>query len=215
MSIYMRSKKIDKLCLDTQSTNKIYNIFIMLGIYKNFIVDTELYINQIDFQTYYNTVTLHDSFRKFHYYNEGVKCVRELAHKKEITTYGRRLKKLSSTYSNKPVCIPKNTVQICNILFGYIHSNEDLKKVFLNNILSECSYYSENTEKYPSDCSENIFGFVSDFICNIKDPEFLYSNKYLKNAELIDNQMKDIVKMFNIKELCGKRITERGANEAL
>ncbi len=209
--IYMRSKRKDKTCLDTQAGNKIKVLIIMVGIYNEFLSTPTLAKTLKNFKSYYvEKIGKHqESFlfgvSEHHYLNYGAAMLKEISLQKTILTSGRRIKKLCNTYSTRPVCIPKNTSAILNVLFEYVCNDVILKNMFTEIVLNECVYFTTEVKHYPVDCSESILGFVSVFLNNIIEPEFSYSDKYKNKASDILRTMGSIIERFNLKEKCSNR----------
>lgn len=94
--IYLRSKKSDKTSLDTQASNMIKDIVILFGIYEDY--NSSLNLDK-DILEYYSDVleqkSKHDNgcfAGEYHYYNIGVRALRDLLNKNNVKTYGIRIK---------------------------------------------------------------------------------------------------------------------------
>lgn len=206
--IYLRSKKIDKTSLDTEASNMIKDIMILCGIFDKY--NRYNMYKEPTFCDYYLNILSVPSNRpncrfvgEYYYYNLGVRIFRNLASEKTITTYGRRIKKICSTYRTKSVCIPKNTDALLYVLFEYIFQNDELKYIFINKILIKCRRYTVSLNNYPYDCSNSILGFAGAFLNNIN--LFSYSINDKKVANNIKKSMDNIIKNYKIRDFCLQR----------
>lgn len=205
--IYLRSKKSDKTSFDTQASNIIKDIVILIGIYENY--NSNLNLNE-DILKYYSDIleqkSKHDNGHfvgEYHYYNIGVKVLRELLNKNNVKTYGRRIKKLCDTYRNRPVCVPKNTPEIIKTLFTYIYKNNKLWNIFTNEILRKCERQTVTVDHFPNDCSASILGFTYVFLNNIKKYGS-YSCKSFDISNQIICTMEEIAKNYDFANHCGR-----------
>lgn len=204
----MRSKKSDKTSFETQASNMIKDIVILFGICKDY--NSSLNLDK-DIFKYYSSVleqkSEHDNrcfAGEYHYYNIGVRALRDLLNKNNVKTYGTRIKKLCDTYRTKPVCVPKNAPEILNILFEYIHKNNKLWHIFTNDILNKCERQTVNIYHLPKDCSASILRFVYVFLNNMKKYDG-YSSKSLDISNQIISTMKEIATIYDFTNHCGRK----------
>jgi len=210
--VYLRSKKVDQTSLDTQASNMIKDILILLAIYNECDVSINTELDK--FRNYYlnilqqNTNTAKDTTKdyfigEYHYYNKGIRLLRDLLIEKNVKTYGRRIKKLCYTYRTRPICVPKNTDEILDTLFKYIFENNILWQIFVNDVLKNCSRYTIDIKNSPWDCTAGILGFTYVFLYNMK--KYKYSPKNISIADKIIYTLKKIVENNNFVNNCGGR----------
>ena len=159
-------------------------------------------------QYYCNITNAHANnfIGKYHYYNQGLKCFRDLAGCKGENTSRIKLNKLTHTLRTRPVRVPYNTIPLLTILFECIFSNSNLKEVFLNIVLRNCIYYSEELANYPSDCLIGIFGHIYVFIKNIATLQ-IYPDKYISFSEKFENCMRQMIQRYDFAKNCVQRKT--------
>lgn len=210
--LYMRSKRADETCWDTEANNKLKSIFTMIGIFDDYESNTSLHIKPPSFKEYYTEKInkqkdngIHKFMGEYHFLNVGIRLIKEQVNKDKKLTYCRRIRKMCSTCSAKPVCIPWNSDDILKVLFEYIYNNEILREIFAKEIMKDCAVYSTEAENYPHDCTGSILGFLDIFLNNIQDSELKYTQKHKDKSENILVYMSDTIKKFNLIEVCGRR----------
>ncbi len=207
--LYMISKSADETCRDTKVNNKLKSIFTMIGIFDDY---NSKQINPPTFKDYYTEkINKHNNngtlkfIGEYHFLNVGIRIIKAQAIKSKKRTSCHRIRKLCSTTSSKPVCIPWNSDDILEVLFEYIYNNNVLREVFAKEIIKDCALYSVEIENYPLDCTKSIIGFLYIFLYNIQDPELNYTQKYNDKSHEILGRMSDTIKKFNLKKVCGRR----------
>lgn len=203
---YIWSKRNDRTSLDTNATSMIRDILILLGIYDSF-QNSHIYTNDLSFMEHYletinkPPISPKSSFAgEYHYYNRGAKVLRDISNQKTIKTSKKHIKKLCMTHRTKNICIPINTAAILNVLFEYVDNNNELKHMFIQEILIKCVQYTLNIDNYPYDCSSSILGFIDVFLNNMND--FNYSDRSIEAANDIKKTMANIIERYKIQEQC-------------
>ncbi len=220
MSIfYIKSKINDRTCLDTEATSMLRDILVIYGIFDDFKKRTND-INIYNFGAHYKQIISQKSSRaqcsfvgELHYCNCGIKALRSRAERQNIATSGIKIKKLCQTRRNHQIKLPLNTSKLLYILFELLYDNQILSTIFEMELLKKCTQYTPEIRNYPNDCSYNILGFISLFVNNIQ--MLNYSKRHKKFAASIITAITNIVKKYEIKDSCGKRILEGGKNDEI
>lgn len=201
---YMTSKYSDLASRDTNASNLVRSLLIMIGIYDSFKRTLPQQNDYSSFGIFY-TSALEKMRSEYHFLNLGAKVLSNQMELKQEKTTGRRIKRLSYTKRAKVVKIPWNSDAIIGSLFDYIKRDDILKKFFTDVILNQCDYCRGGAGFNLSNCSQKVLGFVFVFLQNVLDPDFSYTQKYKDKAEHIQETIYYALGQFSLKDDCKRR----------
>lgn len=164
--MYLYSKWSDKGLLYQSGTNRVADIYEMIGIYQDFCADE----NVSDFAAYYQKNV---GLQPYHYRNIGerlIKC-KLLADGKDIPRRNFRL--LSQTYKRLPVMASSDMGEIFFEIIEYIYGNQDILACFQSKFTPPC---------LPPDILKFQYDFLNKYVNTIGFLKSIQKKKVFKRV---------------------------------